>query len=86
MLLDPNTFSEDGTVSLGMVGVSDDGEHLAYGTSASGSDWVTIRVMRVRDKEHLPDTLSWVSTSSTLTRRALLLLMRVSTDCCLNCF
>jgi prolyl oligopeptidase PreP (S9A serine peptidase family) len=24
----------------------------------------TIRVMRVRDKEHLPDTLSWVSCSS----------------------
>ena len=68
VLLDPNTFSEDGTVSLGMVGVSDDGEHLAYGTSASGSDWVTIRVMRVRDKEHLPDTLSWVSNSSSLTR------------------
>ncbi|CAD6262703.1 unnamed protein product [Miscanthus lutarioriparius] len=63
VLLDPNTFSEDGTVSLGMVGVSDDGEHLAYGTSASGSDWVTIRVMRVRDKEHLPDTLSWVKFS-----------------------
>ncbi|CAD6259997.1 unnamed protein product [Miscanthus lutarioriparius] len=63
VLLDPNTFNEDGTVSLGMVGVSDDGEHLAYGTSASGSDWVTIRVMRVRDKEHLPDTLSWVKFS-----------------------
>ncbi|EES11262.1 prolyl endopeptidase [Sorghum bicolor] len=63
VLLDPNTFSDDGTVSLGMVGVSDDGEHLAYGTSASGSDWVTIRVMRVRDKEHLPDTMSWVKFS-----------------------
>lgn len=63
VLLDPSTLSEDGTVSLGMVGVSDDGEHLAYGTSGSGSDWVTIRVMRVRDKEHLPDTLSWVKFS-----------------------
>ncbi|KAJ1272282.1 hypothetical protein BS78_06G190200 [Paspalum vaginatum] len=63
VVLDPNAFSDDGTVSLGMVGVSDDGEHLAYGTSASGSDWVTIRVMRVRDREHLPDTLSWVKFS-----------------------
>jgi prolyl oligopeptidase len=63
VLLDPNAFSDDGTVSLGMVGVSDAGDHLAYGTSASGSDWVTIRVMRVRDGEHLPDTLSWVKFS-----------------------
>ncbi|OEL13269.1 Prolyl endopeptidase [Dichanthelium oligosanthes] len=63
VLLDPNDFSEDGTVSLGMVGVCDGGDHLAYGTSASGSDWVTIRVMRVRDGEHLPDTLSWVKFS-----------------------
>ncbi|TKW05952.1 hypothetical protein SEVIR_7G209900v4 [Setaria viridis] len=63
VLLDPNAFSDDGTVSLGMVGVSDAGDHLAYGTSASGSDWVTIRVMRVRDREHLPDTLSWVKFS-----------------------
>ena len=64
VLLDPAAFSEDGTVSLGVVGVSDGGDHLAYGTSASGSDWVTIRVMRVRDGEHLPDTLAWVSASS----------------------
>ncbi|CAL5069369.1 unnamed protein product [Urochloa decumbens] len=63
VLLDPNAFSVDGTVSLGMVGVSDDGDYLAYGTSASGSDWVTIRVMRVRDREHLPDTLNWVKFS-----------------------
>ncbi|KAG8065742.1 hypothetical protein GUJ93_ZPchr0004g40531 [Zizania palustris] len=64
VLLDPNTFSDDSTVSLAMVGVSDDGEHLAYGTSASGSDWVTIRVMRVRDRQHLRrDELSWVKFS-----------------------
>ncbi|PAN39571.1 hypothetical protein PAHAL_7G252600 [Panicum hallii] len=63
VLLDPTAFSEDGTASLGAVGVSDGGDHLAYGTSASGSDWVTIRVMRVRDGEHLPDTLSWVKFS-----------------------
>ncbi|CAN6268887.1 unnamed protein product [Urochloa humidicola] len=63
VLLDPNAFSDDGTVSLGMVGVSDAGDHLAYGTSASGSDWVSIRVMRVRDREHLPDTLNWVKFS-----------------------
>lgn len=63
VLLDPSELSDDATVSLSMIGVSDDGEHLAYGTSASGSDWVTIMVMRVRDKHRLPDTLSWVKFS-----------------------
>jgi prolyl oligopeptidase len=63
VLLDPSALSDDATVSLSMVGVSDDAEHLAYGTSASGSDWVTIRVMRVRDRRLLPDTLSWVKFS-----------------------
>lgn len=61
VLLDPNTFSDDATVSLAMFGVSHEGEHLAYGTSASGSDWVTIRVMRVRDRRHLHDEICWVS-------------------------
>ena len=65
VLLDPSTFSDDATVSLSMIGVSDDGEHLAYGTSASGSDWITIRVMRVRDRHHLRDSLSWVSEPKT---------------------
>uniref|UniRef100_A0A0D3FYW7 Prolyl endopeptidase n=2 Tax=Oryza TaxID=4527 RepID=A0A0D3FYW7_9ORYZ len=64
VLLDPNTFSDDATVSLAMFGVSHDGEHLAYGTSASGSDWVTIRVMRVRDRRHLHDEICWVKFSA----------------------
>ncbi|KAM3369298.1 hypothetical protein ACQJBY_017286 [Aegilops geniculata] len=63
VLLDPSELSDDATVSLSMIGASDDGEHLAYGTSASGSDWVTISVMRVRDRRRLPDTLSWVKFS-----------------------
>ncbi|KAK3141805.1 hypothetical protein QOZ80_4BG0338530 [Eleusine coracana subsp. coracana] len=63
VLLDPNTFSDDATVSLSMLGVTDDGEHLAYGTSASGSDWITIRVMRVHDRQLMPDELSWVKFS-----------------------
>lgn len=61
VLLDPNALSEDGTVSLNTFSVSKDAEFLAYGLSSSGSDWVTIKVMRVHDKAVEPDTLSWVS-------------------------
>ncbi|XP_038979769.1 prolyl endopeptidase-like [Phoenix dactylifera] len=60
VLLDPNGLSEDGTVALNISSVSKDGKYLAYGLSASGSDWVTVKVMRVDDKKPEPDTISWV--------------------------
>lgn len=60
VLLDPNTLSDDGTVALSTYAVSEDAKYLAYGTSSSGSDWVTIKVKRVDDKSTEPDTISWV--------------------------
>ncbi|CAI9758023.1 unnamed protein product [Fraxinus pennsylvanica] len=64
ILLDPNTLSQDGTVSLRMCSASEDAKYLAYGISTSGSDWVTIKVMRIEDKIVEPDTVSWVKFSS----------------------
>ncbi|XP_022860248.1 prolyl endopeptidase-like isoform X2 [Olea europaea var. sylvestris] len=64
ILLDPNTLSDDGTVALSMYSVSEEAKYLAYGVSSSGSDWVTIKVMRIEDKTVEPDTISWVKFSS----------------------
>lgn len=64
VLLDPNTLSEDGTVSLKCLSVSEDAKCVAYGLSKSGSDWVSIHVMRIEDRQVLPYTLSWVKFSS----------------------
>ena len=64
LVLDPNTFSEDGTVSLGGLSFSRSGRYLAYGTSDGGSDW---RLWRVRDLEtgrDLPDVIDWSRFSS----------------------
>lgn len=61
VLLDPNRLSDDGTVALSVCSVSEDAKYLAYAISSSGSDWVTIKVMRIEDKNVLPDTISWVS-------------------------
>ncbi len=64
VLLDPNTLAKDGTVALAGLSVSDDGNLLAYGTSASGSDWEEWRVRDVRTGTDLPDHLQWVKFSS----------------------
>jgi len=62
-LLDPNLLSEDGTVALSTMAVSDDGRLLAYGTSASGSDWEEFRVRDVAQGRDLSDYLKWIKFS-----------------------
>lgn len=59
LLIDPNTLSADGTVALSGASVSNDGEHIAYGLSEAGSDWVTWRVRRVDTGEDLSDEVRW---------------------------
>ena len=63
VLLDPNALSADGTVALGAIAVSDDGRYLAYGTSASGSDWQEFHVRDVATARDLADTLEWIKFS-----------------------
>ncbi|XP_033640547.1 prolyl endopeptidase-like [Asterias rubens] len=63
VFLDPNTFSEDGTVALRGHAFSEDGAYLAYGLSTGGSDWVKIKFMDVAKGEQLPDTLDRVKFS-----------------------
>jgi prolyl oligopeptidase len=63
MLLDPNTLSSDGTVALAGTAITDDGKLMAYGTSASGSDWEEWHVRDVDTGKDLPDLLKWVKFS-----------------------
>ena len=57
VFLDPNTFKEDGTISLGGASFSKDGKTLAYAISEGGSDWRKILVMNAETKEIVEDTL-----------------------------
>jgi len=57
VFLDPNTFSKEGTISLGTVSFSKDGSMLAYAISEGGSDWRKILVMNTQTKEIVGDTL-----------------------------
>ena len=63
ILLDPNTLSEDGTVSLAGTAVSPDGKYLAYGISSGGSDWREWRVRKVDTARDLSDRIEWVKFS-----------------------
>lgn len=57
VFLDPNTFSKDGTVSLGQISFSEDGNILAYSISEGGSDWRKVIVMDVKSGKQIEDTL-----------------------------
>jgi prolyl oligopeptidase len=59
VLLDPNTLSDDGTVALGSLAVSEDGKFLAYALSSAGSDWQTWQVKNIETGEDLPEVLHW---------------------------
>ncbi|MCK8075386.1 prolyl oligopeptidase family serine peptidase [Vibrio sp. 1CM2L] len=53
VFLDPNTFSEDGTTSLGSVSFSKDYSLVAYSISEGGSDWRKIFVIDTETKQQL---------------------------------
>ena len=59
ILLDPNTFSKDGTISLSSASVSPDGKLLAYSISDGGSDWRTWYVLEIDTKTQLSDVIKW---------------------------
>ena len=57
VFLDPNTFSKNGTVSLGGMSFSKNGETLAYSISEGGSDWRKIIIINTETKAIIEDTL-----------------------------
>lgn len=57
IFLNPNTFSKDGTTSLGGLSFSEDGSLVAYLISEGGSDWRKLIVMNALTREIVGDTL-----------------------------
>jgi prolyl oligopeptidase len=64
VVIDPNTFSEDGTVALTNQAFSKDGKLLAYGTSSGGSDWQEIKIRQVDNDTDYPEVIRWCKFSS----------------------
>ena len=57
VFLDPNTFSKDGTTSLGGIDFSKDGSKVAYAISEGGSDWRKVIIMDAVSKKIIEDTI-----------------------------
>ncbi|MCM2679933.1 prolyl oligopeptidase family serine peptidase [Echinimonas agarilytica] len=57
IFLDPNTFSEDGTTSLGGLSFSNDGSLVTYLISEGGSDWRKAFVLDAKTKRQLEEPL-----------------------------
>lgn len=63
VLLDPNAFSQDGTVALAFATESRDGKYLAFGKSEGGSDWRDIYIMDIATRKLLPEVIRFVKNS-----------------------
>ena len=60
VFIDPNSWSEDGTVALGGTSFSDDGKRVAYSIQNAGSDWRTWKIKDVQSGLVLDDELKWL--------------------------
>ena len=58
VFLDPNSFSEDGTISLTGLDFSKNENLVSYSISEGGSDWRKVVVMDTETKEIIGDTLT----------------------------
>ncbi|GGK52689.1 prolyl endopeptidase [Salinarimonas ramus] len=64
ILIDPNTWSDDGTVALAEWAASADGAFVAFAVQDGGSDWRTIRVMNTSTGTILNDEVEWARFTS----------------------
>jgi prolyl oligopeptidase len=63
LLLDPNSWAEDGGVALAEWAPSPDGRRLLYAVQVAGSDWRTLKILDVDSGRVLDDRVDWVKFS-----------------------
>jgi len=64
VLIDPNTLSDDGTVSMASTELSPKASYLAYMLSDGGTDWKTIHLRNTSNKSDLTDTIKGIKFSN----------------------
>lgn len=63
VFIDPNSLSEDGTVSVSLLGSSQDKKYVAYAVNEAGSDWQKIMIREIATNTDLEDEIKWVKFS-----------------------
>jgi prolyl oligopeptidase len=63
LLLDPNSWSQDGATALAEWEPNKDGSRVVYAIQEGGSDWRTLRVLDVATGQLLGDEIRWVKFS-----------------------
>ena len=69
VLLDVNKLAADGTIALDWWYASEDGKYVAYGTSPSGSEISTLRVIETATGKLLPDSIERTRAASLAWKR-----------------
>ena len=64
MLIDPNSWAQDGATALAEWEPSEDGKRLLYSVQEGGTDWRVVRVLDVNTGRVLPDEVKWVKFSA----------------------
>ena len=60
MVLDPNTLSPDGSLSLAQYAPSPDAKQIAYAIAEGGADWETVKVRDLVTSKDLADDVRWM--------------------------
>lgn len=63
VFIDPNKLSEEGTVAITLLSVSDDDRYIAYAYAKAGSDWSEIRIKEIATGRERSDVIPWVKFS-----------------------
>jgi prolyl oligopeptidase len=63
MVIDPNTFSREGTVAVMSLEFSKDGRYMAYSTATKGSDWQEIHIRDLETGQKFFEVLQHVKFS-----------------------
>lgn len=63
VVIDPNSWNDEGTSALKSISFSDDGRYLAYARAEAGSDWATWYVRDLKSGKDLADKLEWIKFS-----------------------
>jgi prolyl oligopeptidase len=64
VLIDPNSWSQDGATAMAEWEPSKDGRHLLYSVQEGGTDWRTVRVLDVATGQPTTDEVRWVKFSN----------------------